>query len=136
MPEVFMLFIVLAIPAVVILMPSWLRSQDRRRVLEALSAAADKGVALPSEHVAVLLAGVRPVRPPPPDHVRDTRLGVLLLAVAAGFALIGLAVAAIVQASGASFAPAVFVAIAAVGAIPGLIGVAYLWLARLGRRAA
>jgi hypothetical protein len=139
--EVILVPAVLAIPALAILTPTWLRSQERRRILEALSAAAEKGTTLPHEHVAALLDGVQGVRPAraprprPPDHVRDMRRGTLLLALTAGVVLIGVAVSAIATASGADFGPQVFLAIASAGAIPGMIGAAYLLLSRMGRRA-
>jgi hypothetical protein len=134
MEEVLMLFVVLGVPALVILTPQWLRSQDRRRVLAAIAAAAEKGATLPSEQLSALLSGVRPVRPPPPDHVRDARRGVLLLASALGIVTIAAGISTMVWAMGVGFAGALFACLASAAALPAAIGVAYLLLARQGRR--
>lgn len=135
--EVMALVVIFGSVAAVILVPQWLRTSERRRALDALVQAAERGVALPPEPVNALMSGIRrQQRDDLPVHVRDTRRGTLLLAVTAGLVLVGVAVGAIVQASGANGAVEAFVAIASVGCIPGMIGVAYLLLARSARRAA
>lgn len=133
------LLIVLGVPALVILVPQWLRSLERRRILQALTVAAERGAALPADQVGALLASINQVRvplPPQPDHVRDLRRGVLLLAIMFGSMLIAAAVGALIQAGGETIGVEVALVIASVGAVPGLIGVGYLLLARSGRRAA
>jgi hypothetical protein len=132
--EVLALFIVLGVPALVILAPLWLRSQDRRRVLAAMTAAAEKGATLPADQVSLLLSGARPVRSLPPDHVRDARRGALLLASALGIVVIAAGISTMVWALGVGFAGALFACLASVAALPAAIGAAYLLLARQGRR--
>lgn len=142
MSEIFVILIVLGIPALVILAPSWLRARERQRILQALALAAERGSVLPPEHIAALLAGVhqvqrpmRPVRSLQPDHVRDARRGIVLVAFALSLALIGLAASQLVSAGGAQqWAWPVFFLVASIGAIPGMIGLAYLLLSRNARR--
>jgi hypothetical protein len=137
MGAMFIALIVMGIPALVILTPIWLRSLERRKVLDAITLAAEKGFTLPAEQVTGLLAGVRPARPLPPDHVRDTRRGVLLLAIAVAVVVIAVAVSSIVRMSNEPEAAGiVFAAVSSVAALPAMVGGAYLLLARLGRRAA
>lgn len=142
MSAFFVILIVLGIPALVILAPSWLRARERYRILQALTAASDRGTVLPPEHIAALLAGVhqvqrpaRPVRPLQPDDVRDARRGIVLVAFALSLTLIALAVSRLVSAGGAEqWAWPMFFLIASIGAIPGMIGLAYLLLSRNARR--
>ncbi len=134
MAGTFIVLFAVGIPAAVFLISLWLRAQERQRILQALSSAAEKGASLPQEHISALLAGVhqppRAVRPQVPAHVRDMRRGTLLLALTVSIVLIGAAVGALI---GASMGFSVFLIIAAVGALPGTIGVAYLLLARMAR---
>jgi hypothetical protein len=142
MAAFFCILVVLGIPALVILAPSWLRARERHRILQALTAASDRGTVLPPEHIAALLAGVhqvqramRPVRPLQPDHVRDARRGIVLVAFALSLMLIGLAASRLVAAGGAQqWAWPTFFLIASIGAIPGMIGLAYVLLSRYARR--
>lgn len=137
MTPVMVFLILVGIPAAVYLISLWLRAQERQRILQALSSAAEKGATLPQEHVTALLAGVhqprRQMRPQLPTHVRDTRRGMVLLALTVSIVLIGGAVGALVQASGETVGFNVFLLIASVGGIPGTIGTAYLLLARTAR---
>jgi hypothetical protein len=137
MAPALILLVLVGIPAAVFLISLWLRAQERQRILQALSSAAEKGASLPQEHVAALLAGVhqppRVARQQIPTHLRDTRRGTLLLALTISIVLIGGAVGALIHAQGEPVGFNVFLIIAAVGGIPGAIGVAYLLLARAAR---
>jgi len=110
----------------VILVPIYLRYRDRGRLHETLRIAYEKGQPVPPELIEALQSNVAPKQESTPD--RDLRQGLVLVAVGLGFAGLGYGlwyglmsvseIAAYI--SGGSTA--------GFGAIPGLIGVAYLIL--------
>jgi hypothetical protein len=112
--------------AAVILVPVYLRYRDRGRLHETLRIAYEKGQPVPPELIEALQSNVAPKQETTPE--RDLRHGLVLVAVGLGFAGLGYGlwyglmsvneIAAYV--SGGSTA--------GFGAIPGLIGVAYLIL--------
>jgi hypothetical protein len=115
-----------AMIAAIVLVPGYLRSQDRARMHETLRIAYEKGQPVPPELIEALQRNVAPRVISTPE--RDLRLGIVLVAVGLGFAGLGYGlwyglmsvneIAAYV--SGGSTA--------GFGAIPGFIGVAYLIL--------
>lgn len=136
MQPVFVVLIIFVAVSLVILLPQWLRSKERQRALEAVVVAAEKGLTLSPEPIAALLADVRKEKPALPVHVRDLRRGTILLGLAAGFVVVGIGLFALLQAAGATEeALPVGIGVATVGAIPALIGGAYLLLARIARHA-
>jgi hypothetical protein len=90
-----------------------LRYRGRRDVLETVRAAIDKGQPLTPELIEQLTDGPR-------GPERDLRRGVVLMAVGIGFAVFGLVLGE----------PHAMKPLIAVGAVPFLIGVAYLGLWR------
>src|SRR5271167_2299409 len=78
---VFWLFI-----AGVILVPIYLRYQDRQRMHETLRIAFDKGLPVPPELISALQSNIAPRRPNTPES--DLRKGIVLIAV--GLGLVGL----------------------------------------------
>jgi len=119
--------------AAVILVPIYLRYRDRGRLHETLRIAYEKGQPVPPELIEALQSNVAPKQESTPD--RDLRQGLVLVAVGLGFAGLGYGlwyglmsvseIAAYI--SGGSTA--------GFGAIPGLIGVAYLILWATRRKA-
>lgn len=115
-----------AMIAAIVLVPGYLRSQDRARMHETLRIAYEKGQPVPPELIEALQRNVAPRVISTPE--RDLRMGIVLVAVGLGFAGLGYGlwyglmsvneIAAYV--SGGSTA--------GFGAIPGFIGVAYLIL--------
>lgn len=101
----------------IVLVPSWLKSQERREMQAVFRAAVEKGQPLPPELIdAMTKDQVRKL----PSASRDLRIGVILLALSAGVAAAFLALGYGVD-NEASF-------IAGFAAIPGAIGLAFIIL--------
>ena len=73
----------------VILVPFWLRSQERIRVQETLRAAIESGQAMPTEVMENAARNIN-LRPAPSPH-RDLRTGIIWLGVGLGIAAMGYA---------------------------------------------
>jgi hypothetical protein len=71
----------------VILVPFWLRSQERIRVQETLRAAIESGQAMPTEVMENAARNIN-LRPAPSPH-RDLRTGIIWLGVGLGIAAMG-----------------------------------------------
>jgi hypothetical protein len=122
-------FIIFGSGLAVILLPIYWRWQMRKRVLETVRDMAKEGSPMSSDLVASLMAPLPANRPSLPNRQRDIRLGYILIALAIGIAIIGVAAYVIAISTGdAREAPAVGAGVAAVGAIPGCIGLALLLL--------
>ena len=119
--------------AAVFILPGYFRSRDRARMHETLRIAYEKGQPVPPELIEALqVAGTRPVVESPQSRAsRDLRVGVIWLAVGIGFVAIGACFyAGLYYVGGAS---ETFASLAAVGAIPIFVGLAFLLLSALGR---
>jgi hypothetical protein len=126
MEDAVQMLIVFGSIASIILLPVYWRGQLRRRVLETVKQMADSGSPMSTDLVLTLMA---PVPQPLPTRQRDIRLGVLLLALALGIVLIGLAAFTIaMNTGGGKEAVAIGAGVSAFGAIPVCIGVAFLVL--------
>lgn len=125
--------------AAVIIVPQVLKSNDRRRMYDTLRIAYERGQPVPPELlesmtrrgraeddvVEAYSARVRPAAD------RDLRRGVILLAVGLGLVLVGAAFyAGLYDVGGAT---QTFASFAAMGAVPGCIGLAFLGLWWFGR---
>lgn len=132
-PYVLLMIVILIIPAVVILVPRWLRSKERQRILDSVMQASEKGITLPETVIQSLIrAAAGSSLPIPSDPARDMRRGIFLTMIGLSIVLVGVAVFAIFfRMEGAP----VGILIAAVGAIPICIGLGYISVARLGERA-
>lgn len=104
--------------AAIVIVPNYLRIRERREMQKTVRAAIDKGQPLPPELIEALSKDVR-VRKVSSAH-RDLRIGVILLAVAAGISLTGVALGGIND-------NAMFGTISG-AAIPGMVGVAFIIL--------
>ncbi len=118
--------------AAVILVPIYLKFQDRQRMHETLRLAYEKGQPVPPELIAALQSNVAPIRPSTPES--DLRRAVVLIAVGLGFAGLGYGLWYGLMSTSEIAAKISGGCTAGVGAIPGLIGVAYLvlWATRRG----
>lgn len=106
-----------AMIAAIVIVPTWLKSRERREMQATLRASIEKGQALPPEVIeAISKENVKP----PATAARDLRTGVILLSVALGIALFGYMVS---FKAGDAFYP-----IAGGAAIPGMIGLAFIIL--------
>ena len=110
----------------IVLVPRYFKSRERQALQATLRAAIEKGQPLPPEVIDTLSRDVRPVA----SSARDLRVGVIWLGVALGF--IGLA-----YALGYSDSDAVdaFYPLLGVAAFPGFIGLAFVVMALLNRKA-
>ncbi len=101
----------------IVVIPAWLKSRERREMQETLRAAIREGQSLPPELVEKL---TRQEIKEPATAAKDMRVGVILLSVSIGIALLGYSIGLI---DSDAFYP-----IAGAGAIPGMIGLAFVIL--------
>ncbi|THD63829.1 DUF6249 domain-containing protein [Phenylobacterium sp.] len=89
MEAVFIVGIIFGSIAAVIIVPFWLRSQERIRVQETLRAAIESGQPMPTEVMenAARNVDLRPT----PSPARDLRTGIIWLGVGLGFVMLGVA---------------------------------------------
>lgn len=115
---------------IIIVGPRYLRSRDRDKLHETLRIAYEKGQPVPPELIEALISDNKPSRLPTPD--RDFRRGLVLVFIGLGFALGGYALYLGISVFNEDAAWITGECVAAVGAIPGFIGLAYLvlWLAK------
>src|ERR1700761_478522 len=119
----------------IIVLPRYFRSRDRARLHETLRIAYEKGQPVPPELIAALTSqdeGPAQSRLPTPD--RDFRRGLVLVFIGLGFAAAAYALYLGIGVFSETGAWITAECVAAVGAIPGFIGLAYLllWLAKRG----
>lgn len=115
-----------AMVAAIVLVPRWLRSRDRQRLLDTMRVAYERGQPVPPDLVDSLQFDERSAKPSSPD--RDLRSGIILVGVALAFITLGLVINQIEGDREAWI-------IGAVGAFPGFIGLGHLafWLLRRDR---
>lgn len=117
MDEVLIPLAFFAMIAAIVVVPSWLKSRERREMQATLRASIEKGQALPPE---VIEAISKENKKEPATAARDLRTGVVLLSIAIGIALLAYLV---------SFAEFdAFYPIAGAAAIPGMLGLAFIIL--------
>ena len=120
--------------ASIILVPVYLRYKDRGRLHETLRLAYEKGQPVPPELIAALQSNVIPQRPWTPET--DLRRGIILVGIGAGIALLGYGIWYGLMSVNDMAAYISGGSVAGAGAIPGLIGVAYLVLWATRRKTA
>lgn len=121
----------LAIPAIVILTPLVLRSWERRRILDAVMAASNAGQTVPAAVLEALITGTRTREALLPRPTRDHRRGLFLMATGGSFFAAGLVLFAILRVADVGGSAAMAgLALGGVGLFPGMIGLAYVQLAR------
>ena len=113
-----------AMVAVIVVVPRYLQSRERRKVAEARRAASEKGQTWSPEMVNRLTAETG-LRRPAPGPQRDLRRGVILLGVALGLVAMGLLIG---QGEPDATYPMIGLA-----AIPGFIGLALIAISRIDR---
>lgn len=101
----------------IVVIPAWLKSRERRDMQETVRKAIEKGQALPPELIESLSAVEIKS---PPSAAKDMRVGVILLAVSLGIALLAQAMAFIESEA--------LYPILGAAAIPGAIGLAFVIL--------
>ena len=101
-----------------VLVPKWLRSRERLQAQQLIRMAIERGQEPSPQLFEALTRDVAPVKVP--SAHRDMRIGVILLAVAAGIGLTGVALGSIDD-------HAMFGTISG-AAIPGMIGLAFIIL--------
>lgn len=118
-----------AFVAAIIIIPRVLRSRDRARMHETLRIAYEKGQPVPPELIAALQTSAAPPMDTPD---RDLRRAIVLIAVGLGLCCLGYGMYYGLSSVNDIAAYTTGGSIAGAGAIPGLIGVAYLilWLTR------
>ena len=112
--------------AAVILVPVYLRHRDRSQMQETLRTALEKGQTLPTELVTALQNSV--ASKTMPTREGDLRRAIVLIAVGLGFCALGYGLWFGLMTVDDTAAYVTGGSTAGIGAIPGLIGVAYLIL--------
>ncbi|MBI5939145.1 MAG: hypothetical protein HY859_01830 [Caulobacterales bacterium] len=100
----------------IVIVPSWLKSRERREMQATLRTAIDKGQPLPAEIIDAMTKNVKVA----PTSQSDLRAGVIWLAVGLGIAAFGYMVG---FEDSDAFQPLV-----GIGSIPAIIGLAYIAL--------
>lgn len=123
MEAIFIIGIIFGSISAVIIVPFWLRSQERMRVQETLRAAIESGQPMPTEVMenAARNINIRPV----PSASRDLRTGIIWLGVGLGFVAMGVALG--------YEEPDSTMPMIAVAAFPVFIGLAFIALALINR---
>lgn len=116
----------------IILVPVYLKYQDRQRMHETLRIAFEKGQPVPPELIAALQSNIAPRRPSTPES--DLRRAVILIALGLGFCGLGYGLWYGLMSVDDTAAYITGGCVAGFGAIPGLVGVAHLvlWASRRG----
>jgi hypothetical protein len=122
----------MACVAACIVAPGFFRSRDQAQMQETLRTAISKGANLPPELIESLQNSA--VVRVPPTRQADLRRGIVLLSVGIGLALIGAALWAGIQPYDDEGAYISGLCVACAGAIPGMIGIAYLILWATGSK--
>jgi hypothetical protein len=114
----------------VVIGPVWIinyfKARDRAQLHETLRVAYEKGQPPPPELIEKLTAGNLPTTPETPD--RDLRRAVVLIAVGVGLAGLGVCLGYGISLADQTGGWVTGGSIAGAGAIPGMIGLAYLLL--------
>jgi hypothetical protein len=111
-----------AMIAAIVIVPRYMRSQERIKMHEALKVAYEKGQTVPPE---LFDSFATEVKAAPSPH-RDLRTGIIWLAVAAGFAALGFTL---------SFEePDALYPLLSVAVFPAFIGIAFLVIAAIGAK--
>jgi len=126
MEAVFILMIIFGSIAACIIVPFYIRSQERIRVQETLRAAIEKGQPLPTEMMATMENAARNVQlRAAPSPGRDLRTGIIWLGVGLGFAAMGIALG--------YEEPEATIPMVACAAFPVFIGLAFIALSFINR---
>ena len=121
--------------AALVLVPKYLKSRERSKLLDTLKIAYEKGQPVPPELIDALQRGTTNT----PEDVTpistaesDLRRAIVLISVGVGIALLGYGLYYGISYASEEGGAITGAAVAGCGAIPGLIGVAYLllWMAR------
>ena len=112
--------------AAIVIVPSYLKSRERKEMQATLRSAIEKGQPLPPEVIEALS---KDNIKPRPTAARDLRVGVILLAVSIGVALFGYAFNFV-----GGFEESKAVApIIGLSAIPGMVGLAFIILSAFNK---
>lgn len=115
--------------AAIVVIPIWLRSRERTKVLDVVRSISEQGATPPPQLLAALEA-VAQRDPPLASPERDMRRGAILLAVSAATAALGVALYFV------SGAKEPMLSLFGVAAFPGFIGLTQIgfWLASRSKR--
>lgn len=123
MEAVFIIAIIFGSIASVIIVPFWLRSQERIRVQETLRAAIESGQPMPTDVMETAARNIN-IRPAPSPS-RDLRTGIIWLGVGLGFIAMGIALG--------YEEPDATIPLIACAALPVFIGLAFIALSFFNR---
>jgi len=123
---IFGIFMIIALVVGPVWITSYFRAKERQQLHETLRTAYEKGLPPPPELIEKLTSGSLPATTETPD--RDLRRAVVLLAVGIGLIGLGLFLGYGISMASEEGGWVTGGAIAGAGAIPGMIGLAYLLL--------
>jgi hypothetical protein len=119
-----------------ILTPLFLRSKERMRLLELVRAGSERGEPMPPELVRTLMSQPKPYRP---SHIRDMRLGIVLISFAIAVEIIAFCFYSAIRVDDPNDwneAASVAIGIAGFGALPACIGLAFILLSLTAKKTA
>ena|SRR5450432_1746024 len=126
MEPVLILLIIFGSISAIIIVPFYIRSQERIRIQETLRAAIEKGQPLPTEMMATMETAARNVNlRAAPSPSRDLRTGIIWLGIGLGFAAMGVALG--------YEEPEAAIPMIACAAFPVFIGLAFIALSLINR---
>lgn len=105
-----------AMIAAIVIVPGWLKSQERARMQDTLRASIDKGQPMPPEVIDALTKNVRVA----PSAVTDLRTGIIWLGIGLGIAAFGYILSYEWDEG--------FTVMGGIGSIPAIIGLTYIAL--------
>lgn len=133
MIPIFGIFMIIAVVVGPIWITAYFRSKERQQLHETLRTAYERGQAPPPELIERLTAGsISPATPDAPD--RDLRRAIVLIFVGVGLAGLGICLGYGISFADATGGWVTGGAVAGAGAVPGMIGLAYLILYLMKRR--
>lgn len=112
----------IGVPALLVFATVFFRARERMHIIEAVKSAAEAGHAIPAEAIYAMRGGLNPLS----MRRRDLRRAVTLLSTGLAFGMLGVGAHAMIANTTWGGAAAVGIGVAALGAVPTCIGMAFL----------
>lgn len=128
--EVLTALILFTFIAAVAIAPQYFRARERMKLIELIKSASERGDQIPPELLDTMVADPKAKAP---SHIRDRRIGTVLLSVAGAFFAVALCAAIAGLIGGDPVQGGIFATvIAGCGALPACLGIAFVALSRIG----
>lgn len=128
--EVLTALILFSFIAAVAIAPQYFRARERMKLIELIKSASERGDQIPPELLDTMVADPKAKAP---SHIRDRRVGTVLLSVAGAFFAVAICAALTGIIGGDPTQGGIFATvIAGFGALPACLGGAFIALSRIG----